>query len=201
METREELFALTEQYLQSTEEKYYIADTVGASTNVVIFEDCPTRDDIAAAKPVSAMRTASTGKELFDEDTADTSGVAVMYISNVPLYPTDEPTWKLIGPLEAIRLAPKPASEHLRKAFGIKMKKLIESEEIKLISFKREIFKRYYDDFRATADEQLISLLDERLKTGDLKIIPFPTHKIEQIKRFEKIYNDFIAAFDALTKG
>jgi hypothetical protein len=81
------------------------------------------------------------------------------------------------------------------------MRQLIENEGIKLIAFKREFFKRYYDDFRATADEQLIRRLDERLKTGDLQIIPFPTHKIEQIKRYEKIYNDFICAFEQLTKG
>lgn len=202
METREELFALTEKYLQSTDEKYYIADTAMASTKVVIFEDCPTRDDITASKPVSAMRTASTGKELFDEPTnLYECGIGVLYISNVPLYPTDEPTWKLIGPLEAIRLAPKPASEYLRKQFRIKMQELIENNRIKLIAFKREFFKRYYDDFRATAEEQLIRRLDERLGCGDLQIIPFPTHRIADIKRYEKIYNDFISAFDPLTKG
>lgn len=196
MDNNAALTEAMEKYLQSKDPKYYLADYNVASAKVIVFEDCPKVADIKGGYPASALSTYN-GIELFDEKIdLEEKGIGVAYISNVPLFPTDEDTWKLVGPMEGTRLEPHPTSEYLREQFGEKMEKIILSDNIRLIVYKLEIFKRYYDDFVASADSETVKALRDKLSAGVLKILLFPQYRIDMIKKFEKTYNDFKSAFD-----
>jgi len=194
--TKEKEWELLEEYLGSREERYYVPDCVPDNAAAVIFEPWPTRLDLDAKAPASALKTWH-GCDLFGKGADfDTSRIGTAYISNVPLYGTDARTFKLDGAFEGVRLAPRPASELLRAQFKDKMGKIIESDSVRLVAYKLEIFTKYYNDFLETAEPELIARLQARLDGGSLRILPFPSYGIEQIRAYEKQYIDFKSALD-----
>ena len=194
--TKEKEWELLEEYLGSRDERYYVPDCVPENAVAVIFQPWPTKFDLDAKAPASALKTWH-GCDLFGKDADfDTSRIGTAYISNVPLYGTDEETFKLAGPLEGVRLAPRPASEILRAQFGQKMRRIVESESVRLVAYKLEIFMRYYEDFAESAEPELSARLRARLSDGSLRILPFPNYGIDQIRAYEKQYNDFKSVFD-----
>ena len=187
-----------ETYLQSKDNRYYVPDKNTKNAKIVIFECYPTQIDLKACASVSALKTWN-GIELFGEyDSKDDSCVATVYISNVPLYSTDEYTQQFVNSFEAIRLSPRVESDYLRNAFCEKMVKIINNTNIRLVAYKLEMFKRYYNDFLAIADTEVVSKLKDRLKDGSLALLEFPRYTLKQIKEFEACYNYFKEAFDKI---
>ena len=187
-----------ESYLKSTDEKYYVPDSNLENAKMVIFEAYPTAFDIRAKKSVSALKT-QHGIDLFDEEfECDELGIGTAYISNVPLYGTDDETFKLAGNFEALRHSPRVESEYLRIRFYKKMKCIIESGKARVIAYKLEFFEKFYRDFLENAERELVQKLEERLADKSLTLLRFPPYKINQIKTFEKQYDDFKSSFDKI---
>ena len=187
-----------EEYLRSDNSAYFVPDSSIENAKAVIFECYPTRADLEAKAPVSALKTWN-GIDLFDENDRIPSDItATVYISNVPLYSTSKETENLTAEFEGIRLAPRAESEVLREYFAVKMRRIIENENIKLVAYKLEMFKRYYDDFVKTADEQTANRLKKRLESGTLMIVEFPRYTIKQIRAFEECYSVFKSSIDKI---
>ncbi len=192
-----------EQYLQSKDERYYVSDNYTESSRMIIIEPYPGAVDIKDKSPSAAFKTPS-GIDLFN--TADPmpetvkgnmNSVGVMYLSNVPLYPM-EGTFDLAGPLEGVRLAPKPVSEHLQARFAERFTELILNDSVKLIAYKLELVKRYYDDFVEHADEKTRARLDARLENGSLKILMFPFYPKSYLDRNMELYGNFKSALNEI---
>ena len=189
-----------ERYLRSKDRRYFVPDSNVESAKILIFECYPTAMDLKAENSVSALKTWN-GIELFDNDSiADDFIIGTAYISNVPLYPIDEYTKAFTGEFEGIRLSPRVEIEYLRQVFKEKMCKIIENENIRILSYKLEMFKHYYDDFLKTAEVEIVNKLNERLDNKTLEIMEFPRYTLHQIRGFEACYNNFKTAFDNITK-
>lgn len=187
---------LFEDYLKSKDEKYYVADSNLDSAKVVIFQPYPTAFDLNAKASVSALKTWH-GVELFeDAEKYEDADIGTAYISNVPLYGTDEETYGFGNLFEAVIHSPHIESDFLRASFTEKMTVIINNQNVRLIAYKLEMFDRFYKDFLKTADSDLLTRLGERLESGNLKILAFPNYTQAQIRAFEKRYSDFKSAFD-----
>ena len=190
----------TEEYLKSRDDRFYVSDGDITGARAVIFEAYPTSRDLEAKSPVSALKTWS-GLDFFDEGWTDFSDtVATVYISNVPLYSTSHETAPLTAELEGIRLSPRAESELLRESFAEKMRGIIENEGVRLIAYKLEIFKRYYDDFLNTGDTEAVNKLRSRLAEGSLAVLEFPRYTLKQLRAAQKCYEEFVSAFEDAVK-
>lgn len=186
-----------ERYLQSKDERYYVPDFYPEMTKMVIWDPFPRREDIEAKRPTSALKSWD-GLPVFDpiRTMSDTAGVGVLYISCVPLVPTDKDTWELVGELEAIRLEPTPTSPFLVSEFQKRLTQIILNDRVRYIVFKTELVKRYYEHFLATASADILRILNQRIARSTLKLLPFPSKSLTRIHRDMKEYEDFRAAFD-----
>ena len=189
-----------ESYLQSKDEKYYVCDYNLENAEIVVFQPYPTSFDLKEKLAVSSLKTWH-GQDLFGEKIdCDEKCIGTAYISNVPLYGTDEDTYKMVGDFDGIIHCPSPLNSYLRSQFSEKMKKIIENPKTKLIAYKLEMFTWFYNDFCNNSDVEIINKLNNRINEGSLKILPFPQYRIDQIRTFEKCYNDFKDAFDEIIK-
>lgn len=192
----EKVFLLNE-YLRSDDKKYYVSDSNWERATVIMFELCPTRYDLDNHLASSALKTRH-GLDLFDDSARYSDAVGVAYISNVPLYGTDKDTFAFNPEFEGLRLEPRPTNDYLKERFRDKMTAIATNPNVRLISYKLEIFERYFKDFMDNADSDSVPLIKQRLDSGDLKLLPFPAYRIEQIRRFENEYNQFKSCIDKL---
>ena len=189
-----------EKYLSSRDGRHYVADEMPDSAKAVIFEAFPNSKDLEAKRPVSKDKTplgASVADEGFD---LSGDGIGVMYLSNVPLFSMSEDTEELIPEMEATRLSPHPTSEYLKSRFNERMTDLIFNDSIRLVAYKSDLVKRYYDAFLRSADALTVEMLNKRLREGSLAVIPFPQYTRRQIERATAVYSAFKSAFDKLMK-
>ena len=189
-----------DDYLKSHSERYYISDDNLEGAKIIIFQCYPPIMDLEAGRPVASMKTWGgvelAGKEL----DIDCSLIGTAYISNVPLYGVDEETHKLMPEFEGLTHSPRVENEFLREQFKMKMRKIAENENVRVVAYKLEMFVRYYNDFLETAERELVRKLEDRINAGTLKFLEFPRYTIEQIKRFEERYNEFKSAIDDIEK-
>ncbi len=188
-------------YLKTTNSKYYLPDTLKDSSTVVFFDSFPKRRDIEKGYSTTADETQG-GVKILGESTPLLTALspAVVYISNAILVPTDKETEPLLGPLEGVRLCPAEHCETLRECFAKKMRAIIENGNIRLVVYKGEMFRRYYNDYLRREDRAVLTKLSDRLDSG-LKIIPMPSHTASQIARMKSEYDTFVEALLLLTEN
>ena len=196
----DEQYERMEAYLKSKKPGFYVPDSACENASVIVFYSYPAAEDVRDGKTVSLWKTWH-GVPLSEGERTDANvAIGVMHISNVPLFALDEETGELASEMEYTRSCRYPTSEYLKREFARKMTEIVENECVRLVVYKLEMFLRYYEYFMESTNERTVSRLRSRLADGSLRVIPFPIYTKQQLARYTKMHNDFIAAVNALEK-
>ena len=171
-----ENFISLEKYLMG-DFGYYVPDLHPEDEEIAFIIDYPDMDEADRGYAFSGVQGSAVNQFLFSKGEPfslaqmKAGKLGVTYVANVPLGNLNPPVTKIMGELEYTRLNKFHINRLLLDGVIKKLERLVLSDTVRLIVLTREFNKKYFGAFVSYADAKVLSLMQEKIADGKLRML------------------------------